>query len=95
MIILIVEIGFKSFMMSFWMSLMSKLMVILIYIDLGGGGGYLLKKCQNRFVRGVFVLQQKKRQKKFLCVVNCFPLSTPLLIFIESLPTKVKILFQN
>ena len=37
MIILIVEIGFKSFMMSFWMSLMSKLMVILIYIDLGGG----------------------------------------------------------
>ena len=38
-----------------------------------------------------------KQQKKsfFLCVVNCFPLSTPFLIFIESLPTKVKILFQN
>ena len=77
------------------MSLMSKLMFILIYIDLGGG--ISVKKCQNRFVRGAFVVQQKQKQKKllFLCVVNCFPLSTPILIFIESLPTNVKILFHN
>ena len=63
------------------------------------GGNICLKKVSESICMGGVCSEvpSLKQQKKtfFLCVVNCFPLSTPFLIFIESLPTKVKILFQN
>ena len=59
--------------------------------------GICLKKVSESICVGGVCSSSLKQQKKsfFLCVVNCFPLSTPILIFIESLPTNVKILFHN